>query len=94
MRGLKLKVAMSRLKNSSSICCNTPVESSSDENMSIDEPPVASSSDFWNAKYVDSSLDEDMEQKIVQKVWEKRNTSTVIPIVPVSSGFVESFLVV
>ncbi|GFS79654.1 hypothetical protein NPIL_229871 [Nephila pilipes] len=52
-------------------CSETPVESSSDEEMLIDDPPVASSSGFQNAENVDSSSDELLEKQSVSRIWEK-----------------------
>ncbi|GFU41061.1 hypothetical protein NPIL_440611 [Nephila pilipes] len=73
-------------------CSNTPVESPSDEDMSIDDPPVASSSGFKNAGNVDSCSDEDLEEQSVSRIWKKRNATIIIPTFSLNSEFIESFL--
>ncbi|GFT18399.1 hypothetical protein NPIL_67551 [Nephila pilipes] len=49
-------------------CCDTPVESSSDEEMPFEDPPVAPSSSFQNAKSIDSSSNADFKEQRVTKI--------------------------
>ncbi|GFT87411.1 hypothetical protein NPIL_268501 [Nephila pilipes] len=62
MRRLKTEEAMSLIKSLTSGCRDKPVQSSSGEEMSIDDQPIASSSGFWNAEIIDSSSDEDRKK--------------------------------
>ncbi|GFT75037.1 hypothetical protein NPIL_40811 [Nephila pilipes] len=70
--------AMSLYESLFSDCSDTLVESSSDEEMSVDYPPLVSFYGIWNLENVDSSSDTDHEVQSVLRVWKKRNTPTVI----------------
>ncbi|GFT07323.1 hypothetical protein NPIL_492691 [Nephila pilipes] len=61
--GLITKEAASLFQNLPSDCGDLQVESSSDEELSIDNPLVASLSDFQNAKNVNSSSNEDIVEQ-------------------------------
>ncbi|GFT18396.1 hypothetical protein NPIL_67552 [Nephila pilipes] len=65
---LTTKEVMLLFENLSSDCCDTPVESSSDEEMPFEDPPVAPSSSFQNAKSIDSSSNADFKEQRVTKI--------------------------
>ncbi|GFU26785.1 hypothetical protein NPIL_289271 [Nephila pilipes] len=55
-------------KSLSSYCSDTPRESSSGEEMSIFDPPIASSSGFQSVENDDSNSDEGLEDQRVPRV--------------------------
>ncbi|GFT48425.1 hypothetical protein NPIL_10931 [Nephila pilipes] len=88
---LTTEEAVSLFENLSSDSRVILEESSSDEEISIDDTSVISSPGLLNAENFDSNSDEDLEKQNVPKVWKKRDATTVIPIFSLNSGFVESF---
>ncbi|GFU00563.1 hypothetical protein NPIL_360801 [Nephila pilipes] len=66
-------------------CSDTPVERSSDEEMSIDDPYVASSFGFQNAENVYSRVQMKKSEQCVPGMREQRNDITVILIFSVNS---------
>ncbi|GFU21682.1 hypothetical protein NPIL_630571 [Nephila pilipes] len=75
-RGLTIEKSMSRFESLSSDCRDTPVENSSDEEMSIDDSTVAASSGSQNAKNIDQNL-EDLNVPNAQK---GKIVAAIIPI--------------
>ncbi|GFT26576.1 hypothetical protein NPIL_463141 [Nephila pilipes] len=60
--------------------------------MSINDPSLASSSGFRNAEYVDSNLDEDLEEQNVPRIWQKKNVlQWLFQFFSENSGFIEKF---
>ncbi|GFU28748.1 hypothetical protein NPIL_202261 [Nephila pilipes] len=87
--GLTTEKAMWLFKWYSLGCSDKLAESSYVEEMSIDDPPVALSSGFQNAKNVDNSSDEDLEEQSFSRYGEKkkRNAATVVLIFSQNFGF-------
>ncbi|GFT30672.1 hypothetical protein NPIL_248751 [Nephila pilipes] len=93
-RGLSTEETMSLFESLLSNCSGTPVECSSDGEMSPDDSSVALSFDFQYTENADSSSDKDMEEQSFLRIWKKRNASMVTPISSLNSGFVEQYLII
>ncbi|GFU63143.1 hypothetical protein NPIL_322911 [Nephila pilipes] len=83
-RCLTTEKATSSFESLSLDCSDSPAQSSTDQELLIDYPPVVSLFDLQNAVNVDSRSDEDLEVQNAPRVWKKRNATMVIPIFPLN----------
>lgn len=93
-KGLTTKEALALFENLPSDNSDTPIESSSDEEVSIDDPPSPSGSHTVqnSAEDKDETIsDEEEDPEQVSRVWRKKTLKTTIPIFSLNSGFIHSF---
>ncbi|GFT90862.1 hypothetical protein NPIL_444821 [Nephila pilipes] len=89
--GRTIEEAMPLFESLPKDCYDTPAENSSNKEMSNEDPTVASQFGFKNTEYVDNSLNEELIEQGVPRVWKRRNATKVILIFSLNSGFNKSF---